>query len=180
MGHPLIRGVNFTGSTAAGKIVAGMCGKHMKKCQFELGGSDPCIVLDDADIDSAVEKIVMARLMNSGQACISPKRLIVFKEVYEEFKNKIIETIKKNLETQPLGPIARADLHEGLKKQVLKTIEAGAKVLYGDVDQLNEPSGVEGKGNFFSPIVLEGITKENPGYFWEFFGPVFALYQVEN
>ena len=88
-----------------------MCGKHMKKCQFELGGSDPCIVLDDADIDSAVEKIVMARLSNSGQECISPKRLIVFKEVYEEFKNKIIETIKKNLEAQPLGPIARADLH---------------------------------------------------------------------
>ena len=67
-----------------------------------------------------------------------------------------------------------------MKQQVLKTIEAGAKVVFGDVDQLKEPSGVEGKGNFFSPIVLEGITKDNPGFSWEFFGPVFALYKVEN
>ena len=180
IGHSHIRGVNFTGSTAAGKIVAAICGKHMKKCQFELGGSDPFIVLDDADIEKAVMTIVMTRFVNCGQVCISPKRIIVLKEVYDEFKDKMIETIRKTLETRTLGPIARSDLHEGLKKQVLKTIEAGAKVLFGDVDQLNEPSGVEGKGNFFSPIVLEGITKENPGFHWEFFGPVFALYKVEN
>ena len=67
-----------------------------------------------------------------------------------------------------------------MKKQVLKTIEAGAKVLYGNIDQLNELSGVEGNGNFFSPIVLEEITKDNPGFHWEFFGPVFSLYKVEN
>ena len=178
--HKYVKGVNFTGSTAAGKIVASIAGKHMKKCHMELGGSDPFIVLDDADIEKAVQVVVMTRLLNCGQVCISPKRIIVLKDIYEEFKEKVVGTIRKVLETAQLGPIARADLHDGLKKQVLKTIEAGAKVAFGDIDQLNEPSGVEGKGNFFSPIVLEGVTKENPGFFWEFFGPVFVLYQVEN
>ncbi len=83
-------------------------------------------------------------------------------------------------DTPKLGPIARADLHANLKKQVTTTIEAGAKVLFGDEEQLKEASGVEGKGNFFSPMVLEGITKENPGFHIEFFGPVFVLYKVAN
>ncbi len=82
IGHPHIRGVNFTGSTAAGKIVASICGKHMKKCQFELGGSDPFIVLDDADMEKAIQTVVAIRLMNCGQICISPKRLIVHEKIY--------------------------------------------------------------------------------------------------
>lgn len=114
--HSHVRGVNFTGSTAAGKIVASLCGKHMKKCQFELGGSDPCIILDDADLDKAVEIIVTTRLINAGQVCISPKRIIVQQEVYDDFKAKLIAKVKAKIDTTSIGPIARADLHEGLKK----------------------------------------------------------------
>ena len=97
IGHHHIRGVNFTGSTAAGKMVAQICGKHMKKCQFELGGSDPFIVLDDADLDKAVMLAVIARLVNCGQACNSPKRIIVLNEVYNEFKENLIDSIAKTL-----------------------------------------------------------------------------------
>ncbi len=116
IGHPHIRGVNFTGSTAAGKIVASICGKHMKKGSFELGGSDPFIVLDDADLDKAAQIGAASRLMNAGQCCISAKRFIVLKEVYDAYKEKLIEQIKSYKVGDPtsaetkIGPMSRADL----------------------------------------------------------------------
>ncbi len=183
IGHTLIRGVHFTGSVGAGKIIAAICGKHMKKCSLELGGSDPYIVLDDADLDKAVQGALAVRLFNCGQICVSPKRLIVAKALYADFKAKLTEALKARLacaEGEKLGPIARIDLLDSLKKQVLQTIESGASVVFGDVEQLKEPSGGEGKGNFFSPMILEGVSKENPGYNIEFFGPVFVLYSAEN
>lgn len=82
IGHPKVRAVNFTGSTAAGKVVAAVCGKYMKKGVFELGGSDPFIVLDDADIEKAITAGLMSRLFNTGQCCISAKRFIVHSKVY--------------------------------------------------------------------------------------------------
>lgn len=90
IGHSKVRGVNFTGSTAAGKVVASICGKHMKKAAFELGGSDPFIVLDDASLKQAIKAGLMSRFMNAGQCCISAKRFIVQKKVYPAFKAALL------------------------------------------------------------------------------------------
>lgn len=185
MGHKDVRGCNFTGSTAAGKIVAAICGKHMKKASFELGGSDPFIVLDDADLDKAAKVGALARLLNTGQCCIAAKRFIVMKSVYEAYKEKLIKEIETFKLGDPtamdtkLGPLARQDLFEGLKKQVRDTLEGGATVGYGNADQLKE--GVaEGAGNFLAPMIIENIKKGNPGYSTEFFGPIFQMYCVES
>ena len=180
IGHPHVAGVTFTGSCGAGKIVAALAGKYMKKASFELGGSDPFIVLEDADLAKAVQIAVNIRLVNAGQVCISPKRMIIADALYEKFKEELLTTLRARLDSPAkLGPMARSDLLAGLKKQVQETIDAGAKVVFGDTEQLKEQQA-EGQGNYFSPVVLEGVAPSNPGFHYEFFGPVFVLYRVEG
>jgi len=119
-----VAGVKFIGSTAAGKQVASVAGKYMKKGAFELGGSDPFIVLDDADIDLAVEKAIKGRLRNTGQSCTNSKRFIIHEQNYDEFKEKLIMKMKEQVIGDPLdekttiGPVAGKKQAETLKKQV--------------------------------------------------------------
>jgi succinate-semialdehyde dehydrogenase/glutarate-semialdehyde dehydrogenase len=181
IGHDKIRAVAFTGSARGGAAVAEKAGQHIKKCVLELGGSDPYIILDDADLDLAVATCVRARTGNAGQICIAAKRFIVHEKIYEEFKERFLEAMSQVTYGDPLdeetqmGPMARTDLREGLHGQVLKSIEMGAKALLG----CEMP---EGKGYFYPASVLEisEINRDMPAYKEELFGPVAALFKVRN
>jgi succinate-semialdehyde dehydrogenase/glutarate-semialdehyde dehydrogenase len=135
MSNPLVGGVAFTGSTNAGGKIAEIAGKNIKKSVMELGGNDPFIVLEDADIEQAAKDAVRGRCANSGQVCFSPKRFILVGRTYEAFKHKLIENLQKTVIGDPmdekttLGPIAREDLYENLDRQ-LKKIPDNWKIVW--------------------------------------------------
>ncbi len=145
---------------------------------MELGGSDPFIVLEDADIDPTVELAVKARLQNTGQSCIAAKRFILVKSISKLFISKLTEKLKLLKVGNPMepetniGPMARTDLKQGLISQVKKSVEAGAVLAYG---ALNETSD-----NFFPPVILTNVKPGMPAYEEELFGPVFSIVEVEN
>lgn len=174
-----IKAVTLTGSTPAGRSVAEHAGKNLKKCVLELGGSDAYLVLEDADIQSAIETCAKSRLINAGQSCIAAKRFIIHEKLYEEFKNGFIEKFKSLKIGNPqehqttLAPLARADLRNDLHKQVRKAIEAGAKLVFGGEIPQHE-------GAFYTPTILENIRPDNPAYHEEFFGPVALLFKAKN
>lgn len=177
--HPKIKAVTLTGSEPAGKKVAESCGKVLKKTVLELGGSDPFIVLEDADIDAAVKTAVTARLINNGQSCIAAKRFIVVEKVYDEFAKKFVELINKvkigdpmNPETE-LGPIAREDLLCELEDQVKRSVQSGAKILCGG-------KRIDREGFYFEPTILANVLPGTPAYEEEIFGPVATLIKVTD
>lgn len=180
-----IRGVSVTGSAQSGRSVGALCGQYIKPCVMELGGSDPLVVLDDADLGKAASLGVTSRLNNNAQACTNAKRFIAVDAVYDEFKDKICQELDKvklgdpSLEDTALGPLAKKDSLLNLREQVRKSIELGAKVVYGDESQLTAELDVT-KGCFFSPMVLEDIPKESPAYTEELFGPVISLFRVKD
>ncbi len=169
-----VKGVTLTGSEYAGSKVAEMAGKMIKKSVLELGGSDPFIVLEDADIDQAVEIGIVSRYMNCGQTCIAAKRFLVDKviekEFVEKFKKKVSEFVTGNplKETTTLAPMARMDLVNDLEKQVDTSVEQGAEVLVGG-------KRIKGDGAFFEATVLSNIQKGMPAYDEELFGPVAVI-----
>lgn len=169
-----VKAVSLTGSERAGAIVGEIAGRNLKKCVLELGGSDPFIVLDVADLDAAVEYAVAGRMENSGQACNASKRIIVLEKYYEEFTAKFVEQLKA-LQYDPAngdyGPLSSCKATEGLRKQVERALEQGASLLYG--------SG-SAEGNHFAPCVLTGVTEEMDAFHEEFFGPVAQVYKVAN
>jgi succinate-semialdehyde dehydrogenase/glutarate-semialdehyde dehydrogenase len=177
--HPLVRAVTLTGSTRAGKFVATKAGEALKKCVLELGGSDPYLVFDDADVDLAAEVCVTSRLQNSGQSCIAAKRFIVAKKIREAFEAKAVEKmIAKKVgspldETTEVGPLARRDLLENLHRQVMQSVQAGATVLCGG-------KLYEGKGYFYPPTVLTGVTQGMAAFDEETFGPLAAIITVKD
>ena len=183
--HNNVKGVAFTGSTRAGKVIGGLSGKYLKKCVLELGGSDPFVVLEDADISDAVTKGIMSRTMNSGQACINAKRFILHENVYDEFKEKLIEQVKAlkvgdpSTQSTKIGPLARIDLYENLQKQVNSALDQGATLVHGNTDQLENPVNPE-NGLYFPPTIIEDISEDNIAYKDELFGPVFSLYKVDS
>ncbi|KRL05811.1 aldehyde dehydrogenase family protein [Liquorilactobacillus oeni] len=174
-----VQGVALTGSEAVGRTIAGAAGKSLVKSTMELGGSDVFAILDDADLRLAVADATSARLRNCGQVCTSAKRFIVEKKVAAEF----IAGIKKTFTTQQMGdpldettelaPLSSHNAAVELQKQVDTAIARGAKVLV-------EGGIVEGKGNFFKPVVLTDVTTDNPAYRQEFFGPVAQVFIAEN
>jgi succinate-semialdehyde dehydrogenase/glutarate-semialdehyde dehydrogenase len=174
---PVIQGVSFTGSEKAGRAVAALAGIHLKKCVLELGGSDPFIVLADANIDLCVEQAIKSRLVNNGQSCIAAKRFIIHAVCYARFMSalsKALSSLKLGdplSNTTNLGPMARPDLKAQLKEQVNKTIEAGATVYY------THPFN-DSESNFFTPIILENIPADAPARTEELFGPVFTCIKV--
>lgn len=180
-----VQGVAFTGSTRAGKIISSIAGKYVKKSLLELGGSDPFIVLEDADLDKAAKFGSFSRVNNNGQACINAKRFIVHEDVYEEFKEKLVHNLAALkvgdplLEETNVGPLARDDLHENLRQQVLGAVDGGATVALGDLDRLQEPAKAE-DGYYFHPMVLENVTEDNPAYRQELFGPVCQLFKAPS
>jgi succinate-semialdehyde dehydrogenase/glutarate-semialdehyde dehydrogenase len=172
--HSQVKAATLTGSEPAGKKVAETCGKFLKKTVLELGGSDPFVVLENADIEAAVKTAVTARLINNGQSCIAAKRFIVVEKVYSEFESKFVEVMKKikvgdpmNPETE-LGPIAREDLLFELEDQVMRSVKSGANILCGG-------KRIPGEGFYFEPTVLANVLPNTPAYEEEIFGPVAAL-----
>lgn len=177
--HPAIAGVTFTGSTRAGREVAKLAGEALKKCVLELGGSDPALILPDANLDLAISQCVQGRYQNSGQSCIAIKRFIVDTLVYEEFLERFIEQSRLLQMGDPMdeevdiGPIARDDLRANLHRQVRESVEMGAIVHLGGKIP-------EGRGYFYPPTVLTNISPEMPVWKEETFGPVAPIYPVNS
>jgi succinate-semialdehyde dehydrogenase/glutarate-semialdehyde dehydrogenase len=174
-----IAAVTLTGSTRAGKSVAAAAGAAMKKGVFELGGSDPYLILADADIKQAAEICANSRLTNSGQSCVCAKRFIVVKSVRAAFEKEFVERMRARKVGQPLepgidvGPLARADLRDGLDRQVRQSIAKGATVLLGG-------KAIAGPGYFYEPTVLTDVKPGMPAYEEELFGPVASVIVVAN
>ncbi len=175
--HPLVQGVTLTGSQAAGRIVASQAGKYLKKTVLELGGSDPYIILADADFDEACEVSVSSRMLNSGQVCIAAKRFIVEESIVDQFikdHKTRLENLKMgdpmNMKTD-IGPIARTDLLETIDEQVKKSIEMGASL---------ETGGKSYNKIFYTPTLLTDVKKGMPVYDEETFGPVSVVITAKN
>jgi succinate-semialdehyde dehydrogenase/glutarate-semialdehyde dehydrogenase len=171
---PRIRAVTLTGSDAAGSKVAEAAGREIKKTVLELGGSDPFIVLEDADVEKAAAVAVTSRTINSGQSCIAAKRFIVHEAVHGEFTSRLAEGMRKLRVGDPsdrstdVGPLARADLVRDLARQVDASVARGAKVLAGG-------RALPGPGFYFEPTVLGGVRRGMPAWDEETFGPVAAV-----
>jgi len=177
--HPTISAVTLTGSKTAGREVAEKAGKMLKKTLLELGGSDPYIILEDADLDKTVEACVTSRLLNSGQSCIAAKRFVVVEVVRRQFEQMLVEQMKNKRMGDPLdeaveiGPQARFDLRDDLHRQVSQSITKGAVCLLGGEIP-------EGPGAFYPATVLGDVGKGMPAYEEEIFGPVAAVIPVKN
>ena len=177
--HPAVKAVTLTGSDIAGRKVAAKAGEMLKKTVLELGGSDPFIVLADADLDEATTFAVKSRCINSGQSCIAAKRFIVVDAVYEAFLTKFREKMAALTVGDPLdestqvGPQAREDLMLELHAQVTDSAKLGATVVLG-----GEP--VPGKGCFYPPTILADLKPGMPGYEQETFGPVASVFKVAD
>lgn len=176
---PRVQGAALTGSEKAGSAVASQAAKHIKKSTLELGGNDVFIVLDDADLEKAVKTGVQARLANAGQVCTAAKRFIVHQKVADQFLRQFTDAFQQVKmgdpldESTTLGPLSSKDALETLSKQVSKAVQKGAKLHFG-----GKPANSE--GNFFEPTILTHITRDNPAYFEEFFGPVAQVYVVQD
>jgi succinate-semialdehyde dehydrogenase/glutarate-semialdehyde dehydrogenase len=179
MDDPRIKGVMLTGSEKAGASIASSASKNIKKATLELGGSDPLIVLDDANIDEAVSAAVYGRMFNAGQACISPKRIIVLESVAEEFLKKsldLFDTFEVGTPMDPKATISSLSSDSAVVEiieQVNKAVEQGALLLRGG-------RRINRKGAFMEPTFLTGITREMDAYHQEIFGPVFMFYPVKD
>jgi succinate-semialdehyde dehydrogenase/glutarate-semialdehyde dehydrogenase len=174
-----IRAVTLTGSSAAGSAVASTAGENLKKTVLELGGSDPFVVLDDADVSDASETGAWARNLNGGQSCIAAKRFVVHTDVYEEFLDKFVAEIEAltigdptNPETE-VGPLARSDFVSDLHEMVTTSVEDGAQVVTG-----GEP--LDRTGAYYPPTVLTDVPEGCPVDAEETFGPIAAIYEVES
>jgi succinate-semialdehyde dehydrogenase/glutarate-semialdehyde dehydrogenase len=174
-----VRAATLTGSGPAGRAVAETAGKHLKKTVLELGGSDPFIVLDDADLESAVETGVVARNQNGGQSCIAAKRFLVHESVSEAFTDRLVEAFESLQVGDPMdeetdvGPQASPDLMADLHEQVEASVDAGATVRTG-----GEP--LDREGAFYPPTVLTNVPEDCPVDTEETFGPVAAVYEVSD
>ncbi|MDR3442982.1 MAG: NAD-dependent succinate-semialdehyde dehydrogenase [Legionella sp.] len=172
--HPHVVAVTLTGSERAGSAVAAHAGAFLKKSMLELGGSDPYVVLEDADLDLAARCIVTSRLSNSGQVCIAAKRIIVVDSVEKKLIQKITECMSLFKMGDPLdpntnlGPMARSDLRESVQKQVEKSLKQGAKLLLGGIIP-------EIQGFYYPPTLLTQVTPGMPAFDEEVFGPVIAV-----
>lgn len=170
IGDARIAGVTLTGSTRAGRHVAARAGEALKKTVLELGGSDPYLVLDDADLAYAAETCAATRMINSGQSCIAAKRFIVLESVRSAFEEMLVEHMRRYQPADPLaeetmlGPLARPDLAETLAAQAAKSIEEGARVLLA--------GGPTGSGAYVRPIVLTDVQPGMPAFDEETFGPL--------
>ncbi len=174
-----IRAVTLTGSEHAGSAVAAAAGRALKKTVLELGGSDPYLILDDADLDLAAAKCAQSRLINGGQSCIAAKRFLVDRRVSAEFTGKLIAEMSKRrmgdpeLEGTDIGPQAREDLRGEVHRQVTKSVEMGAKLCLGG----QIPAG---PGCYYPPTVLTDVRPGMPAFDEEVFGPVAVVVEVAD
>jgi len=179
MADDRIKAGTLTGSEPAGASFASVAGQNIKKVVLELGGSDPFIVCEDAELDEAVNVAVTARLLNNGQSCIAAKRFILLEAIADQFEEKLkakFEALKvgdpfKN--DTDIGPLATRSILQDIDQQVQKSVEMGAKIVTGG--QILESSG-----NFYPPTILKDIPLNSPAYKEEFFAPVALLFRVKN
>lgn len=176
---PRIRAVSLTGSVGAGRAVAQRAGAAIKKCVLELGGSDPSIVLADADLDDAAEAGAMGRLINTGQSCIAAKRFVVVEDVRAAFEEKLVAAMtawRVGDPTDPetdVGPMAREELRDALHDQVRRSVAAGARVVMGG-EVPDRP------GAWYPTTVLADVGPGMPAYSEELFGPVAAIISAKD
>ena len=174
-----VQAVSLTGSSAAGSAVAALAAAQIKPAVLELGGSDPCLVLADADLDKAAEVLTVSRIINAGQSCIAAKRIIVEAPVYDSFVEKYRQRLSQLVvgdpaeESTQVGPIARSDLRDNLHRQVSMTIEQGATCLLGG----DMP---EGDGYFYPVTLLTDVTPGMQAYCEETFGPVAVVIKADS
>src|SRR6266850_6930121 len=174
-----VAAATLTGSEPAGRSVASIAGKQIKKTVLELGGSDPFVVMPSADLQEAVTTAVKARTINNGQSCIAAKRFIVVADIYDEFERRFVEEMKALRvgdpldETTDIGPLATEQILKDVDEQVQKSVAAGARILTGG-KKLDRP------GNYYEPTVLVNIPPNSPASCEEVFGPVAMLFRVEN
>src|SRR5438874_6402040 len=182
--NPRVAAATLTGSESAGRSVASIAGRQIKKTVLELGGSDPFIVMPSADLKEAVGTAVKARTINNGQSCIAAKRFIVHGQIYEEFEKGFVEAMKALRvgdpmnESTDIGPLATMQILKDLEEQVQVSVAAGAKILTGG--QRAKFGDEFAGGNFYEPTVLADIPKESPAFSDEIFGPVASLFRVKD
>lgn len=177
--NPIVQAVSLTGSIPAGKSVASVAGSNIKKTVLELGGSDPYVVLEDADLIETVQTCVTSRLINGGQSCIAAKRFIVVEKVYDKFIELYVDFMKQKKmgdpsdESNDIGPQASVKLRDELHDQVLRSINSGAKLLLGGfIPELD--------GAYYPPTVLADVTPGIPAFDEELFGPVAAIIKAQD
>jgi succinate-semialdehyde dehydrogenase/glutarate-semialdehyde dehydrogenase len=176
---PEIRAVTLTGSGPAGRAVAAAAGRALKKTVLELGGSDPYILLEDADLDAAAATCAAARIINSGQSCIAAKRFVVVRAVREAFERRFVEAMRAKRMGDPmtegvdLGPQARHDLRDQLHAQTVESVRRGARLLLGGAVP-------PGPGAFYPPTVLTDVRPGMPAYDEEIFGPVASVIEAAD
>jgi len=179
MEDPRIAGVSLTGSTAAGKAIAAKAGENLKKVVLELGGSDPFIVLDDANIEKAVSQAVWSRMLNNGQQCTAAKRFIISEKVADRFLAGFMDALKKLQPGDPmaqettLAPLSSQAQLETLEGQIKVAVSHGAKVLQGG-KRIDRP------GAFLEPTILADVRPDSPAYREEFFGPVALFFRAKD
>lgn len=173
-----VKAVTLTGSERAGSAVASAAGKYLKKCVMELGGSDPFVVLDDADLDVTIPAAIASRFGNAGQTCIAAKRFIVTPGIADAFVARFVEAASKlavgdpMAESTTLAPMARGDLRDEIHAQVLRSIETGAKLLLG---------GTPGQGaSHYPATILDHVVPGMPAYHEELFGPAAAILRAKD
>ena len=176
---PRVRAVTLTGSSATGQRIAEIAGRTLKKAVLELGGSDPYVVLADADLDAAASTGARARNQNTGQSCIAAKRFIVVDRVAADFERRFVEAVRSLKVGDPLdpstniGPLARRDLRDALERQVRESVGMGARIVSG-----GKRWGT--RGNFYEPTILVDVTDDMPVFNEETFGPVAAVRTVRD
>lgn len=176
--NPIVKAATLTGSGPAGQAVASTAGSNIKKTVLELGGSDPYLILADADLDHAAAQCTTSRLLNAGQSCIGAKRFIVVDEVYEAFLQKFKNNMESStmgdpMEDVALGPMARYDLRDEVHEQVIDSISKGAKLIIGG----KVPND---KGAYYPPTILTNVKPGMPAYDDEIFGPVASVIRVKD
>lgn len=174
-----VKAITLTGSESAGQSVASIAGYELKKTVLELGGSDPFIVCEDANLEEAAEVAVTARMLNNGQSCIAAKRFILQESIADRFEQLLLGKFQSLTVGDPMdentdiGPLATPTILKEIDSQVEKTLKMGAKALIGG-------KAVGGKGNFYPPTILNNIPTDSPGMMEEFFGPVALIFRVSN
>ena len=177
--NPLVKAVTLTGSVGAGRAVAAKAGEMLKKTVLELGGSDPYIILNDADLETAVDICVKSRLINSGQSCIAAKRFIVVKPLFKDFETLFVKRMQDMVMGDPMsektfvGPQASLSLRDELHEQVVSSIQKGAKCLLGGTIP-------DRPGAWYPPTVLTDVNPGMPAYDEEIFGPVAAIISAND
>ena len=177
--NPLIKAVTLTGSTPAGKAVASLSGSMLKKTVLELGGSDPYVILEDADLDQAVNACIAGRMLNTGQSCIAAKRFIVVEPCLAEFTDKVANKIKDMNMGDPLdltmdiGPMVNVSARDELHQQVIVSLDQGAVLVTGGI--IPEPPG-----SFYPPTLIVNVTPGMPAFDDELFGPVAVVIAAKD